>query len=163
MGGSTRSKYTLEIDDKVYELTEAGLTGVLFEFVTTLVFEKLARRVTYILKGKGWELSGAGGGRIPLMAINLYRHLKEQRCPAPLRTDLPGEAQSFRLHSVVDALLAAAFYRMAGEFAPHFILDDDLGNELLRIVDRGRRSRLTVGDADLRARLISLVPGADQG
>lgn len=162
MSGSSRRKYTLDIAGKTYELTEAGLTGVLFDVVTALVFEKHAHRVTYLLQGAEMDLSGSGAGAVTPLATNLYRHLKEQRCSAPLQTGLEGDAQSFRLHSVVDALVAVAFYRGAGEFVPHLIVDDELGNELLRVLDRGQRAWLTVEDPQLRARLSRLVPGANE-
>lgn len=162
MSGSSRRSYTLEISGESYELTEAALTGVLFDIVTTLVFEKRAHRVTYVLKGSDLELARSGSAEMSPLTINLYRYLKEQRCPVSLGTGLEGESESFRLNSVIDALVAVAFFRKAGDFVPHFIVDDDLGNELLRVIDRGERVRLTVEDAEVRSQLTRLVSAADE-
>ncbi len=159
--GSDQPLYTLEIAGVPYQLNEAALTGVLFDIVSTLVFEKHATRITYILKGSDSQLSGSGSGEITALGISLYRHLKEQRCPGPPYAELGAEAQSFRLHSIVDALVAVAFFLKADDLVPHFIVGDDVGGDLLTVLNRGREARLMIEDPALRSKLSRLVPGAD--
>lgn len=162
MAGGSIDTYKLDIDGRVFEMTEAGFIGVLFDIVGSLVFEKQAHRVSYVMEASETELSGSGGGGINALAISLYRHLKEQRCPGPTYTDLSGDTHSFRLHSIVDALVAVAFFLKAGDSVPHFIVASPEA-DLLTVLDRGRRSRLSVSDPSLRARLSRLVPGAHHG
>jgi hypothetical protein len=149
--------FQLEVNDRTYELGPAQFRGVLFEVVMVLVFEKLADRASYVLRGGESDLCGSGSTRFDTICVSLYRHLKQIRCHGPDYSELPGETQSFRLHSLKDGLVAVAFFLKAGGNVPHFTVgraDEDV----LVVLDRGARSRLTVQDPELLSKLTRLMP-----
>jgi hypothetical protein len=150
-------RYQLEIDGTVHELGEAEFNGVLFEIVTTLVFEKLVDRVSFVLKASEAELIGSGGQHFDPLSVSLYRHLKVERCQGPVYPDLGGETQSFRLHAIVDALVAVAFFLKGGDVIPHMIVGGP-DRPLLTVLDRGLRTLLTSDDPNLLAKLGRLIP-----
>jgi hypothetical protein len=59
--GTLQPRYNLVIEGNAYGLGEAEFNGVLFEMVTTLVFEKVVDRVCYVLEAAEHELTGSGG------------------------------------------------------------------------------------------------------
>ncbi len=150
------SVFSLELDGKTYELGAAEFSGVLFEVVMLLVFEKLADRASYVLRGGESDLCGSGGARFDTLCVSLYRHLRQIRCHGPDYPDLSGETQSFRLHSLKDGLVAVAFFLKAGDNVPHFTVGRT-EHDVLVVLDRGARSRLTVEEPGLRARLTRLI------
>ena len=121
MGSEHPRSFVLDIDGTTYVLGTAKFTGVLFEIVTTLVFEKLADRATYVLTTSESELTGSGGVHFDPLCVSLYRHLKVQRYHGPTYPELGGDVQSFHLHSIKDGLVAVAFFLKGGESVPHFI------------------------------------------
>ena len=157
MDGSTQRRFNIEIDGSTYGLSEAEFAGVLFEVVATLVFEKLVDRVSYILKAGDRELTGSGGSHFDPLCVSLYRHLKEERYHGPSYDELGGETQSFRLRGIADGLAAVAFFLKAGNTVPHFIVGRPESDPLV-VLDRGRRTRLTVDDPTLKAKLTRLIP-----
>jgi hypothetical protein len=65
--------------------------------------------------------------------------------------------QSFKLHSVLDALEAATFFLRAGETVPHFFVGcGDV--DVLTALDRGAQTRLMSEDTKLLAKLTSSLP-----
>ena len=92
--------FRLEVNDKAYELSEAEFSGLLYEIVQTLVFEKLVDRVSYVLQTREDELTGSGSSHFDPLCVSLYRHLKEERCHGPHYPELAGETQSFKIHSI---------------------------------------------------------------
>jgi hypothetical protein len=153
---SAPSVYQFDVDGRTYELGAAEFTGVLFEVVMMLVYEKLADRVSYVLKAGESELCGSGGTRFEPLCVSLYRHLKQVRCHGPEYPTLAGETQSFKLHSLKDGLVAAAFFLNAGDAVPHFTLGR-ADHDVLLVFDRGARSRLTLEEPDLLSKFTSLV------
>ena len=150
------SVYQLDVDGTVYELGIAEFIGVLYEIVMMLVFEKLADRVSYLLQAGESELCGSGSMQFEPLCVSLYRHLKQVRCPGPEYPSLAGETQSFKLHSLKDGLVAAAFFLKAGDAVPHFTLGW-ADRDLLVVLDRGARSRLTLEKPELLSRLTGLL------
>lgn len=157
MASGSATPFTLEVDGIRHELSEAEFAGVLYEVVTTLVFEKLADRATYVLATGEGELTGSGSVRFDPISVSLYRHLKVWRCHGPAYPDLEGEAHSFRLHSIKDGLVAVAFFLKAGEAVPHLTVGTADG-DVLTVLERGARSTLTVGEPQTRSRLTRLIP-----
>lgn len=157
MEGSSQARFNLEINGVAYELGEAEFNGVLFDVVTTLVFEKLVDRATYILEAGEGELTGSGGSHFDPLCVSLYRHLKEERYHGPSYSELGGEAQSFRLRGLADGLSSVAFFLKAGSTVPHFIVGrPDV--DVLIALDRGARTRLMLDDPQLLAKVTRLVP-----
>ena len=152
-----QARFTIEIDGKTHELGEAQFAGVLFQLVTTLVFEKQIDRATFILAKGERELSGSGGSHFDPVSVSLYRHLKEERYHGPAYEGLGGDAQSFRIRGIADGLVAVAFFLRGGEGVPHLIVGRHDADPLV-VLDRGSRTRLTVDDPDLLARLTRLIP-----
>lgn len=152
-----QARFTIEIDGKTHELGEAQFAGVLFQMVTTLVFEKQIDRATFILATGEQELSGSGGSHFDPVSVSLYRHLKEERYRGPAYKGLGGDAQSFRIRGIADGLVAVAFFLRGGEGVPHLIVGRHDADPLV-VLDRGSRTRLTVDDPDLLARLTRLIP-----
>ncbi|MGD8867545.1 MAG: hypothetical protein PVI01_07935 [Gemmatimonadales bacterium] len=150
------SVYQLDIDGTVYELGFAEFIGVLFEIVMMLVFEKLADRVSYMLPAGESDLCGSRSTQFEPLCVGLYRHLKQVRCPGPEYPSLAGETQSFKLHSLKDGLVAAAFFLKAGDAVPHFTLGWG-DRDVLVVLDRGARSRLTLEKPELLSKLTRLV------
>ena len=150
------ARYTFEIGGNTYEVREAEYSGVLFEIVTTLVFDRLADRASYILETGESELTGSGGSHFDLLSVSLYRHLKVHRCRGPSYEGLGSECQSFKLHSVSDALVAVAFFLKGGDAVPHFIVGSP-DRDLLLALDRGRRTQLTLDDPALVSAFSRLV------
>jgi len=149
--------YRLEIGDKSYQLSEAEYFGVLLNIVITLVYEKQADRASYVLQVGETELSGAGSVRFDGICVSLYRHLKETRCHGPAYPQLGGNAQSFKLHSILDALEAATFFLRAGDTVPHFFVG--CGEvDILAALDRGAETRLLVKNSKLLAKLTNYLP-----
>jgi hypothetical protein len=148
--------FHIEVDGRMYELGVAEFTGVLFDVVMTLVFEKLADRASYVLQGGESDLCGSGGDRFDTLCVSLYRHLKQMRCHGPEYPEYPGETQSFKLHSLKDGLVAVAFFLKAGETVPHFTVGR-ADHDVLVVLDRGARSRLTVEEPEIRDRLTRLI------
>jgi hypothetical protein len=130
-------RYQLEIDGTVHELGEAEFNGVLFEIVTTLVFEKLVDRVSFVLKASEAELIGSGGQHFDPLSVSLYRHLKVERCQGPVYPDL--------------------FFLKGGDVIPHMIVGGP-DRPLLTVLDRGLRTLLTSDDPNLLAKLGRLIP-----
>lgn len=155
--GSSQPRYELEIDGEVYQLREAEFNGVLFEIVTTLVFEKVVDRVSYVLEAAEDELTGSGGTHFDPLSVSLYRHLRVERCRGPSHPELGGETQCFRLHAIVDALAAVAFFLKGGDAVPHMIVGRP-SQAVLSVLDRGTRTMLTVDDRGLLAKLTRLIP-----
>jgi len=149
--------FHLEVDGRTYELGEAEFSGVLFDVVMTLVLEKLADRASYVLRGGESDLCGSGGSRYDRLCVGLYRHLKQIRCHGPDYAEYSGETQSFRLHSLKDGLVAVAFFLKAGENVPHFTVGR-AERDVLAVLDRGARSRLTLEDPQLISKLTRLIP-----
>jgi hypothetical protein len=148
--------FNLEIDDRTYELSQAEFTGVLYELAVNLMFNKLVDRVTYILETSETELTGSGGSHFDPVSVSLYRHLKEDRCHGPVYEGMGGSPQSFRIHSIKDALAAVAFYLKAGDSVPHFIVGRP-DRDLLVVQDRGRRTQVNVGDDKVVKELEGLI------
>ena len=157
MNTSTEPRFVLEIGGNAYELGEAEFNGILFQLVTTLVFEKLVDRATFVLAASEGELSGSGGSHFDPVSVSLYRHLKEERYHGPAYEDLDGDPQSFRLRGIADGLVAVAFFLRGGESVPHFIVGGPDADPLV-VLDRGARICLTADDPKLIARLTRLVP-----
>jgi hypothetical protein len=155
--GSSQPSFALEIDGSSYSLREAEFNGVLFDLVTTLVFEKQADRCTFILATAETELTGSGGVHFDPLSVSLYRHLKVERCHGPSYPELGGEAQSFRLHSIAGALVAVAFFLKAGDMVPHFLVGFP-DRDVLTVLDRGERTRLNVDEPRLVKALTRLIP-----
>ncbi|UCC49760.1 MAG: hypothetical protein JSV41_06280 [Gemmatimonadota bacterium] len=155
--GTPQPRYNLEINGNAYELGEAEFNGVLFEMVTTLVFEKVVDRVCYVLEAAEHELTGSGGTHFDPLSVSLYRHLKVERCQAPSYPEFGGETQAFRLHAIVDALTAVAFFLKGGDAVPHMIVGRP-GQAVLSVLDRGTRTILTLDDPHLLAKLTRLIP-----
>ncbi|UCF18445.1 MAG: hypothetical protein JSU87_10895 [Gemmatimonadota bacterium] len=151
------SRFLLEIGGKSYGVSEAEYFGVLLNIVTTLVFEKRADRATYVLEVGESELSGAGSVHFDPISVSLYRHLKETRCHGPAYPDLKGDAQSFRLHSVLDALEAVTFFLRAGNTVPHFFVGL-AEQDVLAALDRGARTRVLLQDPEIVVRLAKCLP-----
>jgi hypothetical protein len=149
--------FHLEVNDRTYELGMAQFSGVLFEVVMMLVFEKLADRASYELRGGESDLCGSGSTRFDTICVSLYRHLKQMRCQGPEHAELSGETQSFRLHSLKDGLVAVAFFLKAGENVPHFTVGR-AEQDVLVVLDRGARSRLMLEDPQLISKLTRLIP-----
>ncbi len=157
--GSSHPKFRLEIDDQhSYELTEAGFSGVLYEMVVTLVFEKLVDRVSYVLEAHEKELTGSGGIHFDPLSVSLFRHLKVERCHGPSYPELGDETVSFRLHAIVDGLAAVAFFLKGGDAVPHMIVGRP-DRAVLSVLDRGKRSHLACDDPLLVPKLTRLIPG----
>ncbi len=150
-------RFVVEIDGKICELGPAQFAGVLYQFVTTLVFEKLVDRVTFILATGERELSGSGGSHFDPICVSLYRHLKEERYHGPLYQDVSGDTQSFRLRSIADALVAVAFFLRGGDSVPHLIIGNPDADPLVAL-DRGSRTRISVDDPDIVAKLNRMIP-----
>jgi len=150
-------RFTIEIDGNTHELGPAQFAGVLFQLVTTLVFEKQVDRATFILATGEKELSGSGGSHFDPVSVSLYRHLKEERYHGPLYEELDGDVQSFRIRGIADALVAVAFFLRGGDGVPHLIIGRPDADPLV-VLDRGARTRLTVDDPDLLATLSRLIP-----
>lgn len=148
--------FDLEINDHAYQLSEAEFTGVLYELAVNLMFHKLVDRVTYILETSETELTGSGGSHFDPLSVSLYRHLKEDRCHGPAYEGMGGEPQSFRIHSIKDALAAVAFYLKAGDSVPHFIVGRP-DRDLLVVQDRGRRTQVNVNDEKFVKQLERLI------
>ncbi len=157
MESGAARRFALELGGKIYKLSEAEFFGVLFNLVTTLVFEKWADRATYVLQVGESELSGSGGAHFDPICVSLYRHLKEDRCHGPSYPDLEGTAQSFRVHSIVDALEAVAFFLKAGETVPHFFLGL-ADRDVLTVRDRGAHTRVLLDDPKLVKLLCGSLP-----
>jgi hypothetical protein len=154
--GASQRRFDFEVDEKTYQLREAEFNAILFEVVITLVFKKQLDRVSYVLETGERELTGSGSSRFDAICVGLYRYLKEQRCHGPTYPELAGEVQSFRLHSIKDGLVAVAFFLKAGEGVPHFMAgrpDEDL----LTVLDRGARTRLSLPDPELLPELTRLI------
>lgn len=150
------SVYQLDVNGTVYELGVAEFIGVLFEIVMMLVFEKLADRVSYMLPAGESELCRSRSTHFEPLCVSLYRHLKQVRCPGPEYPSLAGETQSFKLHSLKDGLVAAAFFLKAGDAVPHFTLGR-ADRDVLVVLDRGVRSRLTLEKPELSSKLTRLL------
>ncbi|NIR45315.1 MAG: hypothetical protein GWN99_12930 [Gemmatimonadetes bacterium] len=148
--------FTLEIGERVYELSEAEFAGALYDLAVNLMFHKLVDRVTCILETSESELTGSGGSHFDPLCVSLYRHLKEDRCHGPAYEGMGGDPQSFRIHSIKDALAAVAFYLKAGDSVPHFIVGRP-DRDLLVVQDRGRRTQVNVGDDRVVAQLERLI------
>jgi len=157
MSASTEPRFVLEIGGNAHELGEAEFNGILFQLVTTLVFEKLVDRATFVLAASEGELSGSGGSHFDPVSVSLYRHLKEERYHGPDYDELGGDAQSFRLRGIADGLVAVAFFLRGGEAVPHFIVGRHDEDPLV-VLDRGARTCLTADDPKLLAKLTRLVP-----
>lgn len=159
MDESSESRHHLEVDGTTYGLSEVEFKGVLFELVAALVFEKMVDRVSYVLETAEHELTGSGGEYFDPLSVSLYRHLKVERCSGPSYPELGGETQSFRLHAIVDGLVAVAFFVGGGDMVPHMIVGRP-DRAVLTVIDRGKRTQLACDDARLLARLNRLIPGA---
>ncbi|KPK83131.1 MAG: hypothetical protein AMS25_01210 [Gemmatimonas sp. SM23_52] len=155
--GFSQSLYNLEIDGKVYQLRDAEFNAVLYEMVTALVFQKLADRVCYVLDVAEQELTGSGSSQFDPLCVSLYRHLKVERCYCPGYFDLTCKTQAFRLHAIVDALAAVAFFLKGGDAVPHMIVGRP-GQAVLSVLDRGTRTMLTLDDPGVLAALARLIP-----
>jgi hypothetical protein len=158
MASERPQHFVLEIDGGTHELGVAEFTGILFEIVTTLVFEKLADRATYVLATSESELTGSGGIHFDPLCVSLYRHLKENRYHGPSYPDFEGDVQSFHLHSIKDGLVAVAFFLKSGESVPHFIVGHP-GQDVLIALDRGARTRLSLDDPRLLSNFEQLLAG----
>ncbi len=130
---------------------------MLFNLVTALVFEKRADRATYLLEVGEFELSGSGSVHFDPICVSLYRHLKEEPCQGPAYPELKGKARSFRVHSLVDALEAVAFFLKAGETVPHFFLGS-AERDVLTVRDRGAHTRVLLDDPKLVKKLCGSMP-----
>ncbi len=150
-------RFSLELGGKIYDLNEAEFFGVLFNLVTALVFEKRADRATYLLEVGEFELSGSGSVHFDPICVSLYRHLKEEPCQGPAYPELKGKARSFRVHSLVDALEAVAFFLKAGETVPHFFLGS-AERDVLTVRDRGAHTRVLLDDPKLVKKLCGSMP-----
>jgi hypothetical protein len=150
-------RFAIETGGNTYELGPAQLAGVLFQLVTTLVFEKQVDRATFILAKGEKELSGSGGSHFDPVSVSLYRHLKEERYHGPLYEELGGEAQSFRIRGIAYALVAVAFFLRGGDGVPHLIIGRPDADPLV-VLDRGARTRLSCDDPDTLAQLIRMIP-----
>ncbi len=157
MKGGSSQRFSLELGDKTYNMSEAEFFGVLFNLVTSLVFEKRADRATYILEAGESELSGSGSVHFDPICVSLYRHLKEEPCQGPAYPGLGGRARSFRVHSLVDALEAVAFFLKAGDSVPHFFLGP-ADHDVLTVHDRGARTRVLLDDPKLVQKLSGSLP-----
>lgn len=156
MASGPPTRFTLDVDGHRYELGEAEFAGLLYDVVTTLIFEKRVDRATYVLATGEGELAGSGSAHFDPISVSLYRYLKVWRCHGPAYPDLQGEAHSFRLHSIKDGLVAVAFFVKAGEAVPHLTVGTAEA-DVLAVMERGARSTLTVGDPQLRSSLTRLV------
>ena len=156
MGSERRRSFVLDIDGNTYVLGTAKFTGVLFEIVTTLVFEKLADRATYVLTTSESELTGSGGIHFDPLCVSLYRHLKVQRYHGHAHRELEGDVQSFHLHSIKDGLVAVAFFLKGGESVPHFMVGNP-EKDVLTAMDRGARTTLNLGDSKLLENFLPLL------
>lgn len=154
---SSQAEYKLEIDGTVCQLREAEFNGLLYDVVTALVFQKLADRVCYVLDAAEHELTGSGSSQFDPLCVSLYRHLKVERCHCPGWVDLTGETRAFRLHAIVDALAAVAFFLKGGDAVPHMIVGRP-GQAVLSVLDRGTRTMLTLDDPGMLAMLTRLIP-----
>ncbi|NIN70343.1 MAG: hypothetical protein GTO46_00110 [Gemmatimonadetes bacterium] len=90
--------------------------------------------------------------------MSLFRHLRVERCSGPRYSELGGDTGSFRLHAVVDGLVAAAFYLRGGDHVPHMIMGRP-DRDVLTVLDRGARSELNCADPGLLRKLTRLIPG----
>ncbi|UCC71464.1 MAG: hypothetical protein JSV86_13845 [Gemmatimonadota bacterium] len=158
MRKSSEPAFSLDVDGKIYDLSEAEFKGVLFEVLSTLVFEKAVDRVSYVLEAAEGELTGSGGKNFDPLSVSLYRHLKVERCSGPSYAELGGETQSFRLHAIVDGLVAAAFFLKGGDHVPHMIVGRP-DRAVLIVLDRGARAQLNCGDPRLLRKLTRSIPG----
>ena len=152
MDSTSRRTCRLEIDGEVLELGPGQYRLSLCDLVSALLSEKEVSRATYVLAGSPDDLDD--------MSANLFRHLRQQRCTGPEYAELEGTAESFRIHSVVDALVAVHFYFSAGDVVPHFFVGHGK-TDVLSCTDRGSRCRLRVEKAELRGRLRELAAPTD--
>ncbi len=154
--GSAPAQFNLRVGDKLYDLGEAEFGGVLYDIVTTLVYEKRVDRASYVMQCRESELTGSGSVHFDPMCVSLYRHLKEDPYHGKVYEDLGGETHSFRLHSIIDGLEAVAFYLRAGAMVPHFLVGRP-EEDLLIVLDRGARSELRVDDPAWLERIARLL------
>lgn len=148
MRTSSNRTHRLEIAGDVYELDARAFRFVLCDLVTMLLAEKEASRASFVFAAPESDLEE--------LSANLYRHLKQQRCIGPSYSQHGGGAESFRLHSVVDALVATHFYCHAGESVPHFFVGNG-PTDLLSCLDRGMATRVTVESLPLLSKLQEVV------
>jgi hypothetical protein len=92
------------------------------------------------------------------LSVSLFRHLRVERCSGPHYGELGQDTGSFRLHAVVNGLVAAAFFLRGGDHVPHMILGRP-DRAVLTVMDRGARTQLNCGDRGLLRKLIQLIPG----
>ena len=146
---STQPRYTLDIGGEIHEVGLSAFRIAPYDILSALVGQKEVDRASFVLAGKESELDPE--------SARLYRHIKQQRCSGPPYTNLGGEAHSFKLHSQVDALVAAHFFCTAGDLVPHFFAGHSESDVLL-CMERGVRTKVEVGDPALLSRLRELVP-----
>ncbi len=158
MRESSESVFSVDVDGKVFELSETEFKGVLYEMVSLLVFERAVDRVSYVVNVDENELLGSGGKHFDPLSVSLFRHLRVERCSGPRYSELGGDTGSFRLHAVVDGLVAAAFYLRGGDHVPHMIMGRP-DRDVLTVLDRGARSELNCADPGLLRKLTRLIPG----
>lgn len=152
-----KARFNLVINGTSYQLREAEFNGILFELVAMLVFKRRVNRATFILTTSEAELCGSGGSHFDSLCVGLYRLLKENRYHGPAYHEFGGHAESFHLHSIRDGLAAVAFFVKAGEYVPHFIAGMPK-QDVLMVLDRGRRSRIELDDPELLGDLSRLIP-----
>lgn len=149
MGSESSGRtHRLEIGDETYELGSGQFRSSLCDIVTALLIEREASRATFLLSGPEGQLDD--------LSAHLYRHLKQQRCSGPPYDEWEGVAHSFRIHSVIDALVAVHFFLHAGDRVPHFFVGHG-HRDSLACIERGSRTRVHVESRDLLSRLQSLV------
>lgn len=158
MKGSSESVFRIDVDGQIYQLSETEFKGVLFEMASLLVFEKAVDRVSYVVEADESELTGSGGRHFDPLSVSLFRHLRVERCSGPSYPGLGDETRVFRLHAVVDGLVAAAFFLRGGDHVPHMVLGRP-DRAVLTVLDRGARTQLNCADPQLLRKLIRLIPG----
>lgn len=158
MKESSESAFRIDVDGQIYELSETEFKGVLYEMASLLIFEKAVDRVSFVVDAPESELTGSSGQRFDPLSVSLFRHLRVERCSGPRYGELGADTGSFRLHAVVDGLVAAAFFLRGGEHVPHMILGRP-DRDVLTVLDRGARTQLNCGDPGLLRKLTRLIPG----
>ena len=150
MRTSSDRSYRLEIAGQAHELDAKSFRLALCDLVSTLLAEKEITRASFVFAAPE---SGLGE-----LSASLYRHLKQQRCVGPPYSELGGGAHSFRLHSLVDALVATHFYCHAGDEVPHFFVGNG-PTDILSCLERGTTTRVAVENPPLLSKLRAVIGG----
>ncbi len=158
MTGSSGPVFRVDVDGRIFELSETEFKGVLYEMASLLVFEKAVDRVSFVVDAPESELIGSGSDRFDPLSVSLFRHLRVERCAGPRYSELGAHTDSYRLHAVVDGLVAAAFFLRGGDHVPHMILGRP-DRDVLTVLDRGARTQVNCADRGLRRKLTELIPG----